>query len=350
MISVIIPCYNAEKTIMACLEPLLAGSFGDFEIIIADDGSTDNTLPLCRQIADSRIRILAAEKNEGVSRARNRGLDQAKGDYVASMDADDTVVPDYLAQLSQAAYAGDCDWVASAFSFVDETNPAREVLSLAPAFPQNTFLKAPFPADTLPGRILDNQDNSTLASVCGCLYRRSLLEEYHIRFREGLRYGEDTLFNLNVAAHCHTMAYLARKLYRYHQHEGEATDVMFRRYRIQDFSALLKEIEQLRAENAWPLSRAESRYVLSQTFAFINHNALLKTKEEARAFYGEMDRCYWDEPAIQKLWDAMDKKDIHGKFGQIRFQLIKGKHWKGLAALQGCIRGGKKLKNSLKKA
>ena len=346
MISVIIPCYNSEKTLLRCVTPLLEGSFRDFELLLVDDGSSDGTLALCKHIDDPRLRIFPAEKNEGVSRTRNRGLEAAQGDYVAFIDADDTVTDDYLQALSDAALAADADWTASAFAFVEESDPNREVLSVPPAFEEDTALQMPALRDVLPGLVFFNDGKSTLASVCGCLYRRRLLEEHHIRFRTGLRYGEDTLFNLEFSSYCASFAYVPRKLYRYHQHEGEATDVMFRRYSIRDFASLLKEMETMRAETGSPLSAEESNYVLSQTFGFINHNALLKTRAKADALYEEMDRCYWSEPQIRALWDAMKKEDIRGRLAQLRFSLIKGKRRGGLAALQRGVRLVKKVKKS----
>ncbi|MBQ6076079.1 MAG: glycosyltransferase family 2 protein [Lachnospiraceae bacterium] len=344
MISVIIPCYNSEKTIVRCLMPLLTGPFRDFEVLIMDDGSSDGTLAVCAALDDPRVRLFPAEKNEGVSRARNRGLDAARGDHVAFIDADDTVPPDYLEVLSGAALAGDPDWTASAFAFVDEQDPDKEVHTLPPAFPEDITLRMPALKNVLPGRIFFNGGCSTLASVCGCLYRRSILEEHRIRFRSGLRYGEDTLFNLQFSAHCNSFSYVSRKLYRYHQHEGEATDVMFRRYSVRDFAAVLKAMEEQRLQTGTALSAAESNYVLSQTFGFINHNALLKPREEAAAFFAEMERCYWSEPPIRALWESMQKRDIRGRLAQLRFSLIRNKRWGALQRLQDGIRLVRKVR------
>ena len=338
MISVIIPCYNSEKTLRRCLEPLLKGAFTDFEIILADDGSTDGIADVCRQLEDSRIHLLLAEKNEGVSHARNRGLEAAQGDYVAFVDADDSLDANYLQILADAAQSADCDWVASPFSFVEEDNPNQEVLSLPPALPGNSFYTLPHLRQVLPGLIFFNKSKSTLASVCGCLYRRSLLESHHIRFRSGLRYGEDTLFNLEFSTFCQSFSYISQKLYRYHQHEGESTDIMFRRYRIQDFALLIKEIETWRCKTGSRLSPEESNYVLTQTFAFINHNALLKSKDEARLFFRDMDACYWNDKSIRTLWESISIQDIQGKLAKLRFRLIKNKHWHMLAGLQKSVR------------
>lgn len=100
LISVLIPAYNAVKTLPACIDSILAQTEPDFEVIIVEDGSTDDTPALCDQIArqDARIRVIH-RTNEGVGMARNTALDAAKGEYLCFVDSDDYVSPHYLALL-----------------------------------------------------------------------------------------------------------------------------------------------------------------------------------------------------------------------------------------------------------
>lgn len=95
MISVIIPLYNKEKYIVCALQSVLNQTFGDFEIVVVNDGSTDNSVAEVGKIKDSRIRLIH-QKNAGVSAARNRGIEVAKGDLIAFLDADDEWKPEYL--------------------------------------------------------------------------------------------------------------------------------------------------------------------------------------------------------------------------------------------------------------
>lgn len=100
MISVIIPTYNTAQLIERTIRSVLAQSCQDFEILIVDDCSTDDTLTLVKAIQDERIRIFEQEENRGPAAARNRGLTEAKGEYCAFLDGDDYWEPDFLKETS----------------------------------------------------------------------------------------------------------------------------------------------------------------------------------------------------------------------------------------------------------
>ena len=98
--SVIIPLYNKEKSIRNTIESVLSQTFPCYELIIVNDGSTDNSLQIIQSIKDKRIKITTKE-NEGVSSARNVGIRMAKGKYIAFLDADDIWVPEYLDKMNK---------------------------------------------------------------------------------------------------------------------------------------------------------------------------------------------------------------------------------------------------------
>lgn len=100
MISVIIPLYNKSKSICRCLDSVITQSYTDWECVIVDDGSTDDSSQLCKSYTDNRIRYIYKE-NGGVSSARNKGFEEAKGDYVLFLDADDYLLPKGLEVLKQ---------------------------------------------------------------------------------------------------------------------------------------------------------------------------------------------------------------------------------------------------------
>lgn len=119
MISVVIPLYNKEKQIAKTLQTVLNQSYQDFEIVIVNDGSTDNSVAEVAKFTDPRIRLIN-QHNAGVSAARNRGIEEAKGEFIALLDADDEWDTEYLAMQNQLAVAyPQCDIFAVNYQFKD---------------------------------------------------------------------------------------------------------------------------------------------------------------------------------------------------------------------------------------
>ncbi len=124
LISVIIPAYNAGKTIKATIESVLNQTFSDFEIIIINDGSTDSTLEIIEHIPDHRIKVLSYP-NSGPQKSRNRGISEASGEYLAFLDADDIWTPDKLESQLNALVEN--PEAAVAYSWTNWVNETGEV-------------------------------------------------------------------------------------------------------------------------------------------------------------------------------------------------------------------------------
>lgn len=116
LISIIVPVYQVEAYVSECVESLLAQTYTNLEILLVDDGSTDGSGEICDEYAcqDSRIRVIH-QVNQGLSAARNTGLDQAAGEYVAFVDSDDAVMPDFIETLYDLTGRYQADIVACAF-------------------------------------------------------------------------------------------------------------------------------------------------------------------------------------------------------------------------------------------
>jgi teichuronic acid biosynthesis glycosyltransferase TuaG len=126
MISVIIPAYNSEHTLEEAISSAMAQSWKDLEILVMDDGSTDDSSRIARELADldDRIRLLPNEKNLGVEATRNRGLDLARGEWIAFLDADDAWLPDKLEkQMSRLRQTGG-DLSYTGYTFIDRDSRA----------------------------------------------------------------------------------------------------------------------------------------------------------------------------------------------------------------------------------
>ena len=127
-ISIIVPVYKTERFLGACIASIQAQTFADFELILVDDGSPDNCPALCDAAAekDARIRVIH-KKNGGQSTARNAGLDIAKGNWIAFVDSDDTITPDFCEKLYHAVQSTGAQIAACNYLQVDESGrPLKE--------------------------------------------------------------------------------------------------------------------------------------------------------------------------------------------------------------------------------
>lgn len=185
-ISVIIPVYNAASTLHATVESVLAQDCPDVEIILVDDGSVDDSPLICDDICSSASSVKVIHKeNGGVSSARNAGLSVASGDYVMFLDSDDMLRPGSLRLMG----GYDSDLVLAGFrkvldGKVTEVNVPRESAMYEGVEEMSGFLDD----------VIGEKDCFLLNSSCFKLYRRSIVEEYGLRFDEALRYGEDKMF------------------------------------------------------------------------------------------------------------------------------------------------------------
>lgn len=178
-ISVIIPVYNAEKYLNRCIDSILAQSFTDFEVLLVDDGSPDGSGEICdNYIAkDSRIRVFH-KQNEGVSSARNMGLDNAIGEWVTFVDADDWIEKDTLEQCIENSK--DVEFVRFGMKSVYGENLYIEDTRLENSWTYKIYCANVFSRQTALG-------------VCGGLYLRSIFTNNNIKFNPQYRLGEDWL-------------------------------------------------------------------------------------------------------------------------------------------------------------
>ena len=183
MISVIVPAYNAEKWLADCCRSVFDQSLSDWELILVDDGSTDDTLSIAQKLAADRtnVRVIHTE-NGGVCHARNTGLDAARGEYVTFLDADDLLMPNGLERLYDLLIEQDCD-IAIGW----KTNMTADGKDLGCPYERSAAIwQGTEPLE----RSL--QAHPATYSVWGKLYRRSVVED--VRFAEGRKVHEDSFF------------------------------------------------------------------------------------------------------------------------------------------------------------
>lgn len=185
--SVIIPVYNAEKTLHRCVDSILAQKRDDVQIILINDGSSDTSGDICGRYAADNANVKCISKpNGGVSSARNAGIEAADGRYLSFVDSDDYVSESYFEDidtvLSEYAY----DYMLFANYF---TNGVNDVLSADDEF------KAQSRQQALP-QLMKHMYKRAINSPWAKVYKRELIDRHGIRFPEGASIGEDRAFNI----------------------------------------------------------------------------------------------------------------------------------------------------------
>ena len=212
LISVIIPIYNMETYLARCLDSVRNNTYRNLEIICVDDGSKDSSSKILRAYAEKDSRIVPIYKeNGGVSSARNAGLDRMTGEYVAFVDPDDFIHPQYVELLYRALRERGAEIAICGFCSVDE------IVSVP--MEQLTFDLIELQTYSI-SQVFRQHD---LRSYCwGKLIRAGLTSG--VRFHEDLRYVEDTVFFSEVCETISsTLVYLPYRLYFYFQREGSLT-------------------------------------------------------------------------------------------------------------------------------
>lgn len=211
-VSIIVPIYNAEKSIARCIDSILSQEYTDFELILCDDGSTDKSGQIIDEYRekDERIRVLHKE-NTGVSDTRNQGIAVAKGKYIQFLDADDWITVDATKLLVRTMKEGGCDLVISDFyRVIGERISHKGDIDADGILTQEEFAEYMMvnPADFYYG-VLWNK-----------LYKREIIEKYHLKMDESVSWCEDFLFNLEYLLHTKRIAALQVPIYYYMKTEG----------------------------------------------------------------------------------------------------------------------------------
>lgn len=214
-ISIIIPCYNIETHIERCINSVLSQSKSDFELLLIDDGSTDQTLAILHKFEkqDERINVFS-HKNQGVSFTRNRGIALANADWIMFIDGDDYLKVDFLEQ--HLNYASSTVWPISGMVNVNGNSKVNSVYfqNLLELFPAQKIKKS---------EVLKILKYYSLSSPCCRVYSKKIVEGHKIKFNENVSYQEDLLFNLDYLNYVKEVQLIDYFGYFYVQHEGSSS-------------------------------------------------------------------------------------------------------------------------------
>lgn len=208
-ISIIIPIYNVEKYLPKCLDSILSWDFKNWEAILINDGSADNSGKICDQYAMKEHRFhVIHQKNQGVSSARNAGLEKANGEWIMFIDADDWVDGNLLFKQIENLNLEDIQSILFGIC-IDNGNESYNIL------PKNENYSLSHETSKLPyyGSL----------GFCNLIYRRNLIEQLHLRFSTNLKMGEDMEFMMKYHVKVQNIITIPFPIYHYIRREGSAT-------------------------------------------------------------------------------------------------------------------------------
>ena len=233
LVSIILPVYNAQSHLARCVGSICAQTYRNIEIIILNDGSKDQSLPVCEEFRQKDPRILLVDKaNSGVSDTRNLGLKLASGKYVEFVDSDDYLDPDFTERLVAAAEENEADFVIAPYKMVipagaskpeqvlDKIQDELGVMSVArpPEVREYGFLPAGvYDKDTFALRLMDKPASYFYSVLWNKLYRRDILTGNDIQFVSEMRWAEDLVFNLRYIQYAERFVAIDKPGYYYVQ-------------------------------------------------------------------------------------------------------------------------------------
>jgi glycosyltransferase involved in cell wall biosynthesis len=246
-ISIIVPIYNTEKYLSQCLNSLCNQTFQNLEIILINDGSTDNVEEVCNQYSkiDNRIRYYSQE-NSGPSFTRNRGVLLSSGKYIGFCDSDDVVELNMFAEMLNRAQESDADVVfCDIYSTRDHRNfslPWVDGTKLS----RNSILD-----DLIPRMIGVNTDDSSeiplWGSVVRCLFKSEIIKKHSIEFPNKIDFAEDLIFTLTALSYSQIVS-ISNKILYYYRDNSNSLMNSYNSYRPHMFEKrllLLKHIQEI---------------------------------------------------------------------------------------------------------
>ena len=290
-VSVIVPLYNGEAYISQTLNSIIDQDFDDFEIIIVNDGSTDNSLKIAENtLKDSkRPYKIINQKNQGVSSARNKGIDNASGDYLIFVDADDYITPNHISNLYNPKYDFSLTQFVKKYDEIESKpyNYTSEVLTTTEFIKKELLMEIPF-------------------HFAQIIYKTSIIKDNNIQFPKGKVYGEDTYFALKSLIFSDKISINNTITYYYIQHpESAIKTTQFRRFEVVGLFEDLKKFYE-----------ANSKKELGK---------LIETSRIPKAIFGNMNFFFFNNYDFNTVINHMKKHNLFNKLskydGDFKFKL-----------------------------
>lgn len=243
LISIIVPVYNVEKYLSQCVDSILSQTYKNIEVILIDDGSKDSSGKLCDEYSEKyeQCRVIHKE-NAGLGMARNSGLEEIRGDYVAFVDSDDWIKPDAIEKMYKALKDNNVDFCKS--GFIRFQNNGKKIRSV-------TYNAEYFSGDEAKNVLLPrmvgsspSQHDSVEMCVCGVLYNAQIIKEYKLRFpSERVLISEDLVFNIDYMQNANGACLVPYEGYMY-RYNPKSLSASYRKDRFKAVNYFYNEMEK----------------------------------------------------------------------------------------------------------
>lgn len=345
-ISIIVPCYNAAKSIKRTISSVLQQSYTQWELILVNDGSGDETAAHIRSFSDSRIRLLEQE-NKGASSARNNGMRHAKGEWLCFLDSDDSLLP-WALECLVSALDSSTDIIAGCHRItlsddkaelqVAPVKIARERLAANTLFWQKH--EQSIIDDVFAG--LPTRHRLNLGAPWAKLYRKAFLDKHKLHFNEELVLHEDTLFNHMAYTHAQSVSILPIPVYCYLDNPNSLTRGQNKKYREHCIAAL-RQFCQLHPDYPEELCYFAMFHILECWQSIRSENSHKRSSQLQQL------RDFLQNPEINALVSRMPIKGNHyfNTYDKTELLLLKNKQLFLLVYLMPIIRHLRHLKNRL---
>lgn len=238
MVSIIVPVYNAELYLSNCVNSILNQTYKNIEVILVNDGSTDNSGIICEEFAkkDSRVKTIHQD-NSGPSVARNTGINAAVGKYLQFVDSDDYIEANMITQLIEAMEKN-VQLVICGYKLISVNGTEILTQEMSPML-QGVYQYLDF-IQYFGGLY----KNSFINSPCNKLYITKIINEFNIRFIDNINMGEDLLFNLHYLNACNKISIINDVFYNYVRYNNNSLTRSFKRDLFENQQMLFREVRK----------------------------------------------------------------------------------------------------------
>lgn len=248
LVSIIVPAYNAEKTLERCVKSVQAQTYGNLEIVVVDDGSSDSTEEVATALSNQDGRVIVVHQaNSGLSGARNTGIERARGELLFFLDADDLIDPDEISSLVTVMTATDADLVIGGITDADEEGRSLSTVKIPPRVIDEEGFWESYESGT------KSEDHTEYVVACGKLFRRKLFDVE--RFDVG-KIHEDEFIIHRLVARSNIIAFADVVGYRYVKTDGSIS-------RSPSSKSILDKAEGLLLRSAYFVNRRWWRFALT---------------------------------------------------------------------------------------